>query len=104
MNGAKEQHGIPKKYILKLIQYIARFDRYTNGFSIEDSDKFFFSLVKLIRPDKNLMDNVTARKIFNSLNMTVETLMERVSFSKMITSINSHLFIMHNDIEIFINQ
>ncbi|XP_072764610.1 sodium channel protein Nach [Anoplolepis gracilipes] len=51
---------------------------YMKGFSINESDKFFFSLMKLIRPDKSLIDNVTARQILDSLDMTVETLMEQL--------------------------
>ncbi|KAG5313183.1 PPK28 protein, partial [Acromyrmex insinuator] len=50
---------------------------YMDGFTTNDSDKFFSSLVKLIRPDKISIDNVTARQFLDRLDMTVETLMEQ---------------------------
>ncbi|KAL6428931.1 hypothetical protein ACFW04_008030 [Cataglyphis niger] len=51
---------------------------YANGFSINESDKFFLSLIKLIRPDKISIDNVTASRFLDSLDTTVETLMEQL--------------------------
>ncbi|XP_011879974.1 PREDICTED: pickpocket protein 28-like [Vollenhovia emeryi] len=51
---------------------------YTNGFTAEDSDKFFSSLMKLIRPDKISIDNVTARQLLDNLDVTVEELMEQL--------------------------
>ncbi|XP_028046605.1 pickpocket protein 28 [Monomorium pharaonis] len=52
---------------------------YTNGFTEYDSDKFFSSLMKLIRPDDKIsMDNVTARQLLDNLGVTVETLMEQL--------------------------
>ncbi|XP_029662938.1 pickpocket protein 28-like [Formica exsecta] len=51
---------------------------YANGFSINESDKFFLSLMKLIRPDKILIDNVTASRFLDSLGTTVESLMEQL--------------------------
>ncbi|XP_011050524.1 PREDICTED: pickpocket protein 28-like, partial [Acromyrmex echinatior] len=51
---------------------------YMDGFTTNDSDKFFSSLVKLIRPDKISIDNVTARQFLDRLDMTVETLMEQL--------------------------
>lgn len=49
-----------------------------NGISANDSEKFFSSLLRLIRPDKVSIDNVTARHALDTLDMTVETLMKRV--------------------------
>ncbi|XP_077267511.1 sodium channel protein Nach [Temnothorax americanus] len=51
---------------------------YSNGFTAEDSDKFFSSLTKLIRPDKISMDNVTARQLLDNFDLTVEALMEKL--------------------------
>ncbi|KYQ53388.1 Sodium channel protein Nach [Trachymyrmex zeteki] len=51
---------------------------YMDGFTTNDSDKFFSSLIKLIRPEKISMDNATARKFLDRLDMTVETLMEQL--------------------------
>ncbi|RLU21701.1 hypothetical protein DMN91_006077 [Ooceraea biroi] len=48
---------------------------YMNGFSTDESDKFFSSLIKLIRPDTISIDNITASQVLDNLNMTVETLM-----------------------------
>lgn len=51
--------------------------------------------MKLIRPDKISIDNVTAWQVLDNLGMTVEKLMEQVSFSlnmKMIILINSRLW------------
>lgn len=45
---------------------------------MEDSDKFFSSLIKLIRPDKISMDNVTAEQVLDNLGLTVEALMKQV--------------------------
>jgi len=49
-----------------------------NGFSADESDKFFSSLMKLIRPDKISTDNITASQVLDNLNITVETLMLQV--------------------------
>lgn len=49
-----------------------------NGFSMDESEKFFSSLMKLIRPDKISIDNVTASQVLDNLNMTVDTLMLKV--------------------------
>ncbi|XP_039306787.1 pickpocket protein 28 [Solenopsis invicta] len=51
---------------------------YTNGFTADDSDKFFSSLMKLIRPNKISLDNVTARELLDNLGVTVEALMEQL--------------------------
>ncbi|KYN08320.1 Sodium channel protein Nach, partial [Cyphomyrmex costatus] len=49
-----------------------------DGFTTNDSDTFFSSLIKLIRPDKISMDNTTARQFLDRLDMTVEALMEQL--------------------------
>ncbi|XP_020285996.1 pickpocket protein 28-like [Pseudomyrmex gracilis] len=49
-----------------------------NGFTEEESEKFFYSLPKLIISDKISLDNVTALRILNTLNMSVDTLMEKL--------------------------
>ncbi|XP_011631255.2 pickpocket protein 28-like [Pogonomyrmex barbatus] len=51
---------------------------YKNGFTASESDKFFSSLMKLIRPDKISIDNVTAMDVLDYLDVTVETLMEQL--------------------------
>ncbi|KYN08319.1 Sodium channel protein Nach [Cyphomyrmex costatus] len=51
---------------------------YKYGFTTNDSDNFFTSLTKLIRPNKISMDNATAQQLFDKLNMTVEALMEQL--------------------------
>ncbi|KAL0117426.1 hypothetical protein PUN28_010336 [Cardiocondyla obscurior] len=51
---------------------------YTNGFTVEESDRFFSSLMKLIRPDKISIDNVTASQLLDNLDMTVEALMKQL--------------------------
>ncbi|KYQ53387.1 Sodium channel protein Nach [Trachymyrmex zeteki] len=48
------------------------------GFTTNNSDKFFSSLMKLIRPNNISIDNTTARQLLNRLNMTVEGLMEQL--------------------------
>ena len=55
-----------------------RFNRYMDGFTTNDSDKFFSSLIKLIRPNKISSDNAIARQVLDRLDMTVEKLMEQV--------------------------
>jgi len=58
----------------------ARFDRYdSHGFTMNDSEKFFSSLPKLIRPDNISIDNATARQFLDKLGMTVEMLMKQVN-------------------------
>jgi len=58
----------------------ARFDRYDRyGFTMDDSDKFFLSLPKLIRPDNNIsIDNVIAKQFLDKLGGNIETLMKQV--------------------------
>ncbi|KYN32299.1 Sodium channel protein Nach [Trachymyrmex septentrionalis] len=51
---------------------------YMNGFTTNDSDKFFSSLMKLIRPHTISIDNATARQFLDRLDMTVEKLMEQL--------------------------
>ncbi|XP_012054823.1 PREDICTED: pickpocket protein 28-like [Atta cephalotes] len=51
---------------------------YMDGFTTNDSDKFFSSLVKLVRPDKISIDNTIARQFLDRLDITVETLMEQL--------------------------
>ncbi|XP_067203069.1 uncharacterized protein [Linepithema humile] len=53
---------------------------HTNGFSRNESDRFFSSLIKLIRPDKISIGNVTAREVLDNLDMSVETLMLQVIY------------------------
>jgi len=55
-----------------------RFNRYMDGFTTNDSDKFFSSLIKLIRPNKISSDNAIARQVLDRLDMTVEALMKQV--------------------------
>jgi len=59
----------------------ARFDRYDrHGFTMDDSDKFFLSLTKLIRPGNNIsIDNVTAGQFLDKLGITIEMLMKQVN-------------------------
>ncbi|KYN18027.1 Sodium channel protein Nach [Trachymyrmex cornetzi] len=51
---------------------------YMDGFTTNDSDKFFSSLTKLIRPNKISIDSATARQVLNRLDMTVEALMKQL--------------------------
>ncbi|XP_018365433.1 PREDICTED: uncharacterized protein LOC108762770 [Trachymyrmex cornetzi] len=67
--------GIPSQ--IQMAQYLLQ-QRYIDGFTTNDSDKFFSSLVKLIRPHKISMDNTIARQFLDRLDMTVETLMEQL--------------------------
>lgn len=48
---------------------------------MNESDKFFSSLLKLIRPDKVSIDDATAKHVFDTLGMTVEMLMRKVIVS-----------------------
>ena len=69
-----------KSPCLILCPDFTRFNRYMDGFTTNDSDKFFSSLIKLIRPNKIFIDNATARQVLNRLDMTVEALMEQVKY------------------------
>ncbi|KYN32298.1 Sodium channel protein Nach [Trachymyrmex septentrionalis] len=51
---------------------------YMDGFTTNDSDKFFSSLIKLIRPNKISSDNAIARQVLDRLDMTVEALMKQL--------------------------
>ncbi|KAG5313182.1 PPK28 protein, partial [Acromyrmex insinuator] len=51
---------------------------YMDGFTTNDSDKFFSSLMKLIRPNVISIDNTTARQVLDKLDITVEALMEQL--------------------------
>lgn len=53
-----------------------------NGIAINDTERFFSSLLSLVRPDKVLIDDTTAKHILDILGMTVETLMSKVMFSR----------------------
>ncbi|XP_018051494.1 PREDICTED: uncharacterized protein LOC108689282 [Atta colombica] len=67
--------GIPSQ--IQMAQYLLQ-QRYMDGFTTNDSDKFFSSLVKLVRPDKISIDNTIARQFLDRLDITVETLMEQL--------------------------
>ncbi|XP_076636670.1 sodium channel protein Nach isoform X2 [Colletes latitarsis] len=53
----------------------------TNGFDANMSNRLFFSLMKLIRPDKIEIDNATALSALDTLGYTVEKLMLEVKSS-----------------------
>ena len=69
---------------LILCPNFTRFNRYMDGFTTNDSDKFFSSLMKLIRPNVISIDNTTARQVLDKLDITVEALMEQVKNYKIL--------------------
>lgn len=60
-----------------------------NGFDSNMSNRLFFSLMKLIRPDKIEIDNATASWALDTLGYTVEKLMLEVKRKKLLDSMNS---------------
>lgn len=62
------------------------FDRQINGIAKNETERFFTSLLRLVRPEKILIDDTTAKNILDILGMTVETLMSKVIFPRIIYS------------------
>ncbi|XP_025161047.1 uncharacterized protein LOC112589989 [Harpegnathos saltator] len=70
-----------------------------NGIAVNETELFFSSLLRLVRPDKVLINDTTATHILDILGMTVETLMSKVMYSRAISigRSNCHLPIVLSD-------
>ncbi|XP_014485728.1 PREDICTED: pickpocket protein 28 [Dinoponera quadriceps] len=49
-----------------------------NGITLNETERFFSSLLRLVRPNKVLIDNTTAKNILEILGMTVDMLMNKL--------------------------